>query len=126
MNNLSFQQILNNLLPSADTLIYDIFIYPIFFISVIVVFMQSDKQLLPTLLMAATVLLTLLSKLSLTAGQPFRRAEIAMLFINLGIFILPALVAPMTKAKKSRGPAIIVAVLAFVYTFLFWVINQRG
>jgi predicted branched-subunit amino acid permease len=123
--DLSLQDILNNLLPNSQTLLYDIFLYPIFFISLIVVFMQSDKQLLPTLLMASTVLLTLLSKLSVTAREPFHPAEIAMLFINLAMFIFPALVAPMTKAKKSRAPAIFVAVLAFVYTFLFWFINQR-
>ena len=123
--DLSFQDILKNLLPTGGSIVYDIFLYPIFFLSLVALFMQSDKQLLPTLLLASVLMMTVIAKLSINASIPFERPEIAMLFLNLGIFIFPALVAPMTKAKRSRGLVILVAVFAFVYAFLFWFIEQR-
>lgn len=125
MAGISLQEIAQNLLPNSQYLIWDIFLYVIFFLSLITLFMQSDKQLLPTLLMAAVLLLTLVAKLSLSRQIPFQRDEFGMLVVNCGIFIFPALVAGMTKAKKSRGPAILAAIIGFVFMFMYWLIFQR-
>lgn len=123
--NITFQEVLQNLLPTSGSLLYDIFLYPIFFLSLIVLFMQSDKQLTPTLMMAATLLLVVLAKLTINANQPFRRADIGMLFVNIAIFVLPALVAALSKAKRSRPLAIFAFVLGAVYTALYWLTFQR-
>ncbi len=125
MEGISLQEIIQTLLPQSEFLIWDIFLYIIFFLSLITLFMQSDKQILPTLLMAAVLLLTLIAKLSISRQIPFQRREFAMLIVNCGIFIFPALVAGMTKAKKSRGPAVLAGLIGFVFMFLYWLIFQR-
>jgi hypothetical protein len=109
---------------SGTDLIFSIALYIIFFLSLITMFMQSDKQLITTLIMASTLLLIILAKLTLAANAPFERREFGTYVIHAGIFIFPALVAGMTKAPKSRGPAVIAAVLGAVYMFGFWFLYQ--
>jgi hypothetical protein len=105
-------------------LVFSIALYIAFFLALITMFMQSDKQLIATLIMAATLLLIILAKLTLAANAPFTRREFGTYVINAGIFIFPALVAGMTKVPKSRGPAVIGAVLGAIYMFGFWFVFQ--
>jgi hypothetical protein len=133
------QQILRYIGPRRDMPIWDIlFIYPIFFIGLITLFMQGDKEITTTLIMATVLLLTVLSKLAplgvfetfgdAAGGDPliFAYPKGFLLFIiHCGMFALPMIVAGMTRAKKSRGPAILTGILAGVYMFAFWFIMQR-
>jgi hypothetical protein len=127
MNNIEFSEIPRLLGPGNTTQdhILSIALYIIFFLSLVTLLMQSDKQLLATLVMAATLLLIILAKLTLAANAPFERQEFGTYVIHAGIFILPALVAGMTKAPKSRPPAVIAAVLGAIYMFGFWLLFQR-
>ena len=119
---LTVQDILAKLAPrSGIELVYDIFLYIIFFLAVIVMFMQSDKQLVPTMIMAGVAAMAVLAKLSIFPPKDF-----GSLVINAGMFVLPLIVAGITSAKKSQAPAIIGGVLAGVYFFLFWVVSQRS
>jgi hypothetical protein len=119
--SINLQQILSKLLPRPGTaLIYDIFLYVIFFLALIIMFMQSDKQMTPTMLMAAVAGLSVIAKLDVFPPKNF-----AMLVINAGIFVVPFIVAGITKAKKTTGPAILCGLLGGAYFFLFWLISQR-
>jgi hypothetical protein len=119
---LTFQDILNKLAPRGGVeLIYDIFLYIMFFLAVITMFMQSDKQMFPTILMAAVAAMTVIAKLNVLKPKEF-----GSLIINIAMGVLPLIVGGITQAKKSQGPAIIGGVVGCVYFILFWLISQRG
>jgi hypothetical protein len=120
--SINLQQILSKLLPRPGTaFIYDIFLYVIFFLALIIMFMQSDKQLPPTIMMAGVAGMAVIAKLDV-----FPPKHLAMLVINAGIFVLPFIVAGITKAKKTTAPAVICGFIGGVYFFLFWLISQRS
>jgi len=119
---LTLQDIIDKLLPrSGVELLYDIFLYIIFFLAVIVMFMQSDKQLFPTMLMAGVAALAVIAKLNI-----MRPKEFGTLVINIAMGTVPLIVAGITKAKKSQGPAVIGGVLGVVYFIIFWLVSQRN
>ncbi len=116
------QQLISRLGPRTGIeLVYDIFLYIIFFLALIVMFMQSDKQLVPTILAGLVGALAVIAKLNV-----FLPKEFGSLVVNAGIFVFPLITAGITKAKKSQPLAIIAGVLGGVYFFIFWVISQRG
>src|SRR5690349_5737508 len=133
------QQIMRYIGPRRDAPIWDIlFVYPIFFFGLITLFMQGDKEITTTLIMATVLLLTVLSKLAplgvfnsfanAAGGDPliFAYPKGLLIFIlHCGIFALPIIVAGMTRAKKSRGPAILTGILGGIYLFAFWFVMQR-
>jgi hypothetical protein len=132
-------QILRYIGPRRGGEIWDfLFVYPIFFFGLITLFMQGDKEITTTLIMATVLLLTVLSKLAplgifdtigdAAGNDPliFSYPKGFLIFIiHCGMFALPIIVAGMTRAKKSRGPAIITGVLGGVYLFAFWFVMQR-
>jgi hypothetical protein len=120
--SLDLQDILEKLAPrSGIELLYDILLYIIFFLAIITMFMQSDKQLVPTMIMAGVAAMAVLGKLSIFPPKDF-----GSLVINAGMFVLPLIVAGVTAAKKSQGPAIIGGVVGGLYFFIFWLVSQRG
>ncbi len=121
MNNLDIQDILNKLLPKGATLGYDIMIYLIFFLALIAMFMQSDKQLVTTLMLAGTAGLAVIAKLGV-----FEPRDFGSLIINAGMLVLPLITAGITKAKKSVPLAVLGGIMGGVYFFAFWLFEQRG
>ncbi|MBL8165433.1 MAG: hypothetical protein JNJ61_25845 [Anaerolineae bacterium] len=120
--SLSPQEILAALGPRSGTaLIYDIFLYIIFILAVVAMFMQSDKQTVPTILMGLVAALAVIAKLDILPPKDF-----GSLVINAGMFVIPLIVTGITKAKKSQPLTIIGGVLAGIYFFMFWVISQRS
>lgn len=112
-----------------------IFIYPLFFVNMIAMMLQGDKELTPTLLLAVSVLCIVLAKLG-PAGDiiPYNASNAEWLIFpggliwfvfNIGLFVLPLITAGMTKAKKSVGWAIAAGVWGGVYFFAFWFVAQR-
>jgi hypothetical protein len=83
-------------------------------------FMQSDKQLVPTLFAGLAAALTVVAKLDVLGPK-----ELGSLVVNAGIFVLPLIIAGITRAKKSTPLAVISGLLAAVYFFAFWFFNQR-
>jgi len=119
---LTFQDILSKLAPRGGVeLLYDIFLYIIFFLAVITMFMQSDKQTFPTILMALVAGCAVIAKLNVLKPKEF-----GTLIINCAMGVLPLIVAGITKAKKSQGLAIIGGVLGMVYFIIFWLVSQRS
>jgi hypothetical protein len=120
--NLNPQQIIARLAPRTGIeLVYDIILYIIFILIVLVMFMQSDKQLVPTVLAGLVGAMAVIAKLDVFNSDAF-----GSLVINAGIFVFPIIIAGITKAKKSQPLAVIAGVLGGVYFFMFWFLSQRG
>jgi hypothetical protein len=121
MGTLTVQDILAKLGPRPGiALVWDIFLYLVFLLAVIVMFMQSDKQLVPTLMAGAVAAMAVIAKLDVLAPREF-----GSLIINAGMFVLPMIIAGITQAKKSQVPSVICSVFAGLYFFLFWFVAQR-
>jgi hypothetical protein len=121
MQDISIQEILQLLGPTAGLgLIWNIFIYIIFFFTLITLLLQGDKAMLTVLISAAALLLCVIDKLVIFAPREF-----GSLAIHAGMFLFPGLVAGMTRDPKSRPPAVIASIVGAVYFFLFWVFLQR-
>ncbi|GIL12088.1 MAG: hypothetical protein BroJett038_08080 [Chloroflexota bacterium] len=120
--NIPMNEIIARLAPrSGIELLYDICLYIVFFLCLIVMFMQSDKQLVPTILAGLVGALAVIAKLNVFDPKAF-----GSLVINATIFVFPIIVAGITKAKRSQPLAIIAGVFGGVYFFMFWFISQRG
>jgi hypothetical protein len=128
MQSIDPQQILQLLGPRTGVgLVFDIILYLIFILGMIGLFMQSDKQLIATLLVAAALLATVLAKLQFFDTQfVLGIYGFGALIINAILLITSALAAGITKAKGSRPLLVIMAVLAAVYFFLYWFLTQSG
>jgi hypothetical protein len=121
MPQLDIQEIIRLLSPRSGTdLLFDIMLYAIFLFGLITMFMQSDKTLLPTLMMAAVVLIAVISKLQVIPPR-----NIISLILNAVMAIFPAMVAASTKAPKSRPTAILTSLFGFVYTVTFLLFVQQ-
>jgi hypothetical protein len=121
MAGLTAQDILSKLGPRSGTnLIYDIFLYVLFFLNLIIMFMQSDKQMVPTVFAGLAAALAVVAKLDVIPPKEF-----GSLVVNAGVFVLPLIIAGITRAKKSVPLSVISGILAGVYFFAFWFFNQR-
>ncbi len=119
---LTVQDILSKLAPRGGVeLIYDLFLYVIFFMAVIAMFMQSDKQTIPTILLAAVAAFAVIGKLNILKPKEF-----GSLIINIGMGVIPLIVGGITQAKKSQAICIICGVFGIVYFIIFWLVSQRG
>lgn len=121
MPQLDLQEIIRLLSPRSGTeLIWDIMLYAIFIFGLIAMFMQSDKTLLPTLMMAAVVFIAVISKLQVIPPR-----HIITMLINAVMAIFPIMVAAFTKAPKSRPLALLAGITGFVYTATFLLFVQQ-
>jgi|SRR5690606_13576644 len=122
MESLDIQEIIRLLGPNAgQSLIYNIFIYIIFFFTLITLLLQGDKALLTTIIAAGSLVLCVIDKLAI-----FSPREFGSLVLHAGMFLLPGMVAGMTRDSKSRPPAIMATLVGAVYFFLYWFFEQRG
>lgn len=126
--NVNLQNIIALLGPSQDRLVFDIMLYIMFFLALITMFMQSEKTMLPTLIMASVMLMTVLAKLRVLDNVRVLVDNVGLgaLMINIGMFVLPWIVAGMTKNPKSRPFAILGGIIGLAHMFLFWATFQRG
>lgn len=119
--DLDFQQIIRLLAPRQGTdLIWDIMLYGVFIFGTITMFMQSDKTLLPTLMMGGVVLISVIAKL-----QVIPPWNILSMLLNAVMAIFPGMVAAITKAPKSRPTALLTALLGSVYMVTYLLFVQR-
>ncbi len=132
--NINFQDILHLLEPgTGQVLIWSIFLYIIFFFALIALLLMPDKNMVPTLLIAGTLLFAIVGKLSVSApnvpGTPpvIGRLDFGMFVINVGMLVFPLIAVGMTRARKNRAavPSIFTALTAAVYFFLYWWIAQH-
>lgn len=122
MNGLTAQDILSNLAPrSGVNLVYDIVLYIIFFMDLILMFGQSDKQTLPTIMAGGAAALAVVAKLDVFAPREF-----GSLIVNAGMFVLPLFVVGISNAKKVQPLGVISAVFSALYFFAYWFFSQRN
>jgi hypothetical protein len=122
MNGLTLQQVLAHLAPrSGVNLVYDIILYIVFVLDLILMFGQSDKQTITTVMAGGAAALAVVAKLDV-----FRPREFGSLIVNAGMFVLPLLVVGISKAKKVQPLGVISGVFSAIYFFAFWFFAQRG
>jgi hypothetical protein len=125
--SLNVQQIIAALGPNSKPgLIWNILIYLIFFLGLATMFMQSDKQLTPTVMMALVAFSAVLDKLQILDNQVILQKDFGTLLLHIIMFTFPLVVAGITKAHKSRGPAIFTGILGGLLFFGFWFFVQRS
>ncbi len=129
--NINFQDIIELLKPgSGQVIIWSFFLYFIFFFALFTLLLMPNKNMVPTLLIAAVLLFAIVAKLSVTAkGNQaiIRPKEFGMLVINAGMFLFPLIALGMTRARKNRTViwAILTSVFAGVYFFAYWFFAQQ-
>ncbi len=122
MNELTLQQVLSQLAPrSGVNLIYDIVLYIVFVLDLILMFGQSDKQTITTVMAGGAAALAVIAKLDVFTPKTF-----GSLIVNAGMFVLPLLVVGISKAKKVQPVGVISAVFSAIYFFAFWFFSQRS
>ena len=122
MPQITLQEVLAHLAPrSGVNLIYDIILYLVFVLDLILMFGQSDKQTITTVMAGGAAALAVIAKLDV-----FRPREFGSLIVNAGMFVLPLLVVGISKAKKVQPLGVISAVFSAIYFFAFWFFAQRG
>lgn len=109
-------------------LLYDILLYIMFFMALVTLFTMPDKNILPTIIIASVLLMTVIAKMGDRVLDP---KEFGSLFINVCMFVLPLIVAGMIRRVKGRPakailPSILSGIFGGIYFFLFWVISQRS
>lgn len=136
MDGITFEQVLSYILPTPQFLVFDIFLYVIFFLALLAMFTMPDKNMVPTLLIAGTMLFVIVAKLSTAAlvkpGAPILdKQDFGMYAINVGMLVFPMIAIGMTRKPKSNSKvrstpfALLAGLLGFVYFFLFWLVHQR-
>ncbi len=140
MTGLKFADVIALLGPgSGPIIIWSIFLYLIFFFSLITLFNVPNKNMLPTVLVATTLLFAIVAKLSVSTpnvpgSKPvIGKKDFGMFVINVGMVVFPLIAVGMTRvstrtskrSNPSTGPAIITSVIAMVYFFMFWLIAQH-
>ncbi len=125
MDNINFQEVLRLILPGSATLIWDIFLIPVFFLALFALFRMPDKNMVPTLLTGGVLVATVVAKISITAPamrQPAILQAFGFLIVNAGMMLFPLIAAGTLRAKKP-GPVIalliLTSILAGVYFFLY-------
>lgn len=119
---------------SGQALIWDLFLYAIFFLGFLNMLLIPDKQLFSSMLNLLVMGLAVVSKL--LVGYPpnnpvLAPADLPVLIFNAGMFTLPFIIAGMQRSVKGKPskatiPAIIMGLLGGGYFFLFWAMEQRG
>ncbi len=128
---LEFGDIIALLLPRSDntfTLLYDILLYICFFLILIAMALQSDKQLFPTILLAITLACVVIAKLGYIDEQFFDVDQLPALLINIAVFVVPLIAGGMARkdGKKAQFPSYVAGFIGGVYFFMFWFFEQRG
>ncbi len=123
--DLDFQQIISALGPrTGSDLVLDILLYLIFGLGFITMLLVPDKQLTPSMMMIAVLFLAVLAKLNI-----FEPNDFVTFVLNVGMLVLPLLVAGLVRDPRKRPAALIPAALTGLigggYFFLFWALKQN-
>ncbi len=105
---------------------WDWMVYIIAVLALITLLLQGKKgSLTMTIMLSAVILCCIIDKVNLVNQQLYSKREFGAYLVHIIMFVSPTVVAGMTKAPKSRGWAIMTALMAAVYLFGFWFIEQR-
>jgi hypothetical protein len=137
--NINPQDILALLGPGTGAnVIWSIFLYLIFFFALVALFTMPNKNMIPTLLIAAVLVFSIVAKLSIGAINArqtpiLRPGEFGMFVINAGMFALPFIAVGMTRvtgvrkrgSNRAAAPAMLTGLLGGLYFFIFWFFYQQ-
>lgn len=133
--DLEFSDIVDAIGPrTGRDLLWDVMLYMIFFLALINMFMIPDKQLMVTILNFIVMGLAIMSKLLVgtenTTDRVFQRGDLPVLVFNVGMFVIPLIMAGMLRSVKGKRPkaiyvCIIMGLLGGAYFFMFWAMEQR-
>ena len=124
--DIPFSEIPKRLGPrQGQELLWDILLYLIFLSAAVTSLLIPDKQLLATLVITTVMGMAVVAKLYI-----FPPGHFVTLVLNVGMFVLPLIVAGMVRARrgtpKSMIPAALTGILGGFYFFLFWAMEQRS
>lgn len=129
---LDFDQIVAAIGPRTgdpQKLMWDIFLYLIFFVALVNMFIIPDKQLMVTILNFIVMAFAVVSKLLVGNGTLLEVDELPVLVLNVGMFVVPLIMAGalrnVGKKPPNRWPSLIMGALGGGYFFLFWALEQR-
>lgn len=132
MENINLQELLRLLSPGqGQDLLWSIFLYLIFFFALLTLFLMPDKNMVPTLLTGAVLLMSIIAKVSLASTTPiFARGSFGMVMMNVGMAVLPLIVAGMARTNKRRskvrGPAIFGGIFGLLYFIMYLIFVTRA
>lgn len=125
--NIDINDIGRLLLPrSGVELLWDIFLYLIFFLALVTMLLIPDKNMTPTLLISVVLLSAVIDKLEVFSNPK----NFGVFIIHVAMFAIPFIVAGTIRVRvgkpiKAAAPAIITGVFGGLYFFIFWLVEQR-
>jgi len=120
MEGVTFEQILALLKANS---IWDYLLYLILIFGLITLFQQPEGSVVTTVLLAAVILGVFIDKIQ---AFPDHRCSFGALGIRVLFFVVPMITAGITKNPKSRGPAVIMAVMGLAYMFFLWATQMNN
>ncbi|GAB4575732.1 MAG: hypothetical protein Kow0077_28680 [Anaerolineae bacterium] len=120
LTGFTIQDLLALLQPNG---LFDYLLYIILFIVLITLFMQGEGALTVTMLLAVVVVAIFIDKVQALPGH---KCSVFTLIIRVTYFVIPLLVAGISKQPKSRPWAVIAAFLGLGYTFALWAVEMRN
>lgn len=127
-----------NALWLTDQIQWDIALYVLFFLNLVLLIMQTEGSAFATLLLIIVLVAIIIDKtlafgymidFDMTRYTRERFHEeifIGTYLIRVAMFAVPLSIAGMTKNPKSRGPAVIAGVGGGAYMFVRWFSEQRN
>lgn len=116
---------------SGQQVVWSLFLYVIFFLALITLFQVPDKNMVPTLLIAGVLMAALVVKLNIGSDYELMgEKDFGPFVLNAAMLSLPLIAAGMTrKTKQKKNPApfaILTALTAGLFFFLYWALVQRA
>jgi hypothetical protein len=117
--------------------VWDVFIYGIFFLSLISLAFIPDKNIQPTMLMSAVLLFALVDKVRKAAGAaqalPIEGLDnngFATLLLHIGMFVFPMMSAGLLRVRGKQGQQarpllILTGLVAGIYAVGFFLTFNR-
>lgn len=118
LTNLNLQDILALLTPRSP---WDYLLYIFLFFTLMTLFMQRAGQQTITILLVIVAVGVFVDKVKVLGN-----CGLEVMLIRVLYFVVPLIVAGLTKNPKSRVPAVIAAVLGLAYTFGTWFFVLQG
>ncbi len=120
MEGITFDQILALLKPNS---LWDYLLYLILIFGLITLFQQPEGSVITTILLAMVIVGIFIDKIQ---AFPDHSCSFGTLFIRILYFVVPLVTAGITKNPKSRGPAVIMAVMGLAYMFFLWATQMNN
>ena len=114
-----FQGIIAKLNVQSNGFIWGYVLYLIIFLDILTLILQKQSNIQITVFISISVMAALIDKI-----DAFPRGDFWAFFIRVLIFVFPLVVAGMTRTPRSRPWAILCAIIAGIYMFARWFIDQ--